>query len=381
MFPIRLKILAIVFLSSCSGIKEGSENNFAELNSFFEDNFPATEPGGAILIMKGEEIIFSKGYGIADLQTREPITSKTLFNLGSISKTFVANAILILQSQGKLSIEDSLSKYFDFKNVLIGDSIKIKHLLTHTSGLPDNRNVSDDTVFYLFARDEDNWTPVLKTDSLNFEPGSRFEYSNPAFNGLALIVEKVSHMKWQQFVKLNIMKPSGMTESTITDGPYPESKVSHAYVNYHGQWKEDDYGEEPTFPAAGNGGVWSSVEELANYELAIQQGKFLDVEVIKESRTPQKFPNWSGQKAEDIQWSWLQPKTASAPFIGWSWFVVQNDGLNYTGHTGTQGGFICNYLTIPEKDVFFVILCNTPKDIGVLTNKIISSLKENNLIN
>ena len=76
-----------------------------------------------------------------------------------------------------------------------------------------------------------------------------FEYSNPAFNGLALIIEQVSEVKWQEFVTEKILRPSGMSTSTITDGPHPESGVAHGYVKHQGKWIELDYGEEPTFPA------------------------------------------------------------------------------------------------------------------------------------
>ena len=171
-----------------------------ELDDYFKQQVPADEPGVAVLIARGDGILFSKGYGVSDMTTKEPITTKTLFNLGSISKTFVANAILLLQEQGKLSVEDSIFRYFPgFRNKKLAQKIKIKHLLSHTSGLPDNRQVSKDTLFYLTAKDAENWYPVTQTDTLVFEPGERFEYSNPAFNGLALIIEQVSGMKWQKF--------------------------------------------------------------------------------------------------------------------------------------------------------------------------------------
>jgi CubicO group peptidase (beta-lactamase class C family) len=328
-------IAAVAFMTACSP-RETATQETQELHDYFARELPASEPGGAILIMKNDSIVFSEGYGIADINTKEPITSKTLFNLGSISKTFVANAILMLQEQGKLSIEDSLLKYFpDFKNKTIASRVKIKHLLTHTSGLPDNRQVSDDTVFYLTAKDAENWKPVTQADALVFETGSKYQYSNPAFNALALIVEQVSKMKWQTFIEQNIMRPSGMNTSTITDGPHPESGVSHGYILNHGVWTEDDYGEEPTFPAAGNGGVWSSVEELANYERALQKAIFLKPETIADSRTVKRFANWSDP---------LEPA------IGWSWFIGQtSDSLATVGHTGSQGGYLCNYVTIPEK--------------------------------
>jgi CubicO group peptidase (beta-lactamase class C family) len=314
--------------------------------------------------MKGDEKVFSGAYGIGDVVSRDPITTQTLFNLGSISKTFVANAVLMLQEQGKLSVEDDLLKYFPaFVNKTIATKVKIKHLLTHTSGLPDNREVSSDSVFYLYAKDAENWAPVMKAQKLNFEPGSKYEYSNPAFNALALIVEQVSGMKWQEFIVQKIMRSSGMFTSTITDGPHPQQGVAHAYVKREGRWMEDDYGEEPTFAAAGNGGVWSSVEELAMYEIAIRKALFLSHQSINDSRTVKTFDNWSG---------------SGKPFIGWSWFVGKtNDSLQTVGHAGDQGGFLCNYVTIPEKDILIVILCNTRRDVDGFTQFISDTLREN----
>lgn len=354
------------FLFSCASRKNNI--NVDVVDKFASSYFPSHEPGGAVLIMKHDSIIFSKGYGVANLTTHEPITPKTLFNLGSLSKTFVANAILILQEQGKLSVEDSLLKYFpDFKSRSIAAKVKIKHLLTHTSGLPDNRHVANDTVFYLTAKDAENWYPEMQVDSLLFEPGSRFEYSNPAFNGLALIVEKVSGMPWQRFIAENIFKPSGMKTSTITDGPHPQHGVSHGYIMNHGQWQEDDYGEEPTFAAAGNGGVWSSVEELALYEHALQQGIFLKKETIRDARTVKQFSNWN---------------SSEPPFIGWSWFIKDyRSDLQSVGHPGSQGGFLTNYITIPDKGILLVVLCNAPREeyeMQDFTNYILAEIEKQN---
>jgi len=373
----RISALSAVFLIlvACTGEKSVNQKITTELDNYLSQQFSPDEPGGAILLMKGDSILFSKGFGLSDLKTKDPVTTNTLFNLGSISKTFVANGILVLQQQGKLSLEDSLYKFFPhFKNKTIAQTIKVKHLLTHTSGLPDIRDVQKDTAFFLTAKDEENWYPVTQTDSLLFEPGSQFEYSNPAFNGLALIIEKVSGMKWQQSVSENIFKPSGMNTSTITDGPHPDSGVSHAYVKNKGDWTEDDYGEEPTFAAAGNGGVWSSVEELAKYEKALWRSTFLPKETIDDSRSAKHFQNWKGTIPFAASWSWFTPRREGntyLPIVGWSWFVTTTpSGAKMVGHTGSQGGFLCNYVSIPETQLFFVILCNSPRDINGMSNKL-----------
>lgn len=358
----------------------GGESPMAQaLDHYFRQQFPADEPGGAILLISGDSVVFSEGYGLANMETKEPVTTNTLFNLGSISKTFVANAILLLHREGKLSLNDSLFRYFPmFKNKSIAQQVKISHLLTHTSGLPDIRNVASDTSFYITAKDEENWTPVMKADALLFTPGSEFDYSNPAFNGLALIIERVSGVKWQKFIEDNIFRPADMPQSTITDGPHPDKGVSHGYVKNHGTWVEDDYGEEPTFAAAGNGGVWSSVEELANYERALRSGAFLPEEMVDDSRTPKKFDNWIGRRRFTANWSWFSPRVYDGvlqPFVGWSWFTGSTaDGSRMVGHTGTQGGFIANYVSIPQKGVLIVILCNSPRDVYAFTDKLLGVL-------
>ena len=336
------------------------------LDSLFRSYFKTGEPGGAVLLVKDNKVIYKKGFGIEDVTTQKLITTETLFNVGSISKTFVAFGILKLAKEGKLSLEDNLYKYFpDFKNEMIAKKVKLYHLLTHTSGIPDSRPVKEQHDFYLTAKDEENFAPLKHTDALQFEPGTKYKYSNPAFNGLALIIEKVTGKKWQDYIKGIIFKPSGMATSTITDGPHPGSGVAHGYVPDDKKdpiaigFKELDYGEEPTFAAAGNGGVWSSVEELWKYEQAIQHHAFLNAEWINKSRTVYPFPAWQDTIPQRL---------------GLSWFINTDPRL-MIGHTGSQGGFISDYCWWPEEKIFYVLLCNIPKPILEIRGKVYELLQ------
>lgn len=358
----RIALLLVLAVFACAG-PDAQQRFSGKLDEFMMAQIDQNGPGGAVLVMKDTSVIFARGYGLADLPSQEKITTRTLFNLGSISKTFVAYGILILQSQGKLSVNDSLIAYFPgFKNKDIARRVRIKHLLTHTSGLPDIREVSRDSVFYLTANDAQNWNPIMQTDTLAFEPGTRYEYSNPAFNGLALIIEQVSGMKWQEFIATSIFQPANMTTSTITDGSHPATGVSHGYTRIAGTWREDDFGEEPTFCAAGNGGVWSSVEELARYELALRRAAFLDMPAIDSSASIKKFPGWAGEKP---------------PFIGWSWFIDETpDGLKVISHTGHQGGFAAYYISIPSKGILAVVLYNAPYDVYAFRERLLGILAE-----
>ncbi len=363
-----MKFCITIFLLASTTVYAQPISPFtASLDSVFSSYFKPGEPGGAVLLVKNNKIIYQKGFGIADINTKEPVTTKTLFNIGSISKTFVAYGILKLAAENKLSIQDDLYKYFpDFKNKTIAQQVKLFHLLTHTSGIPDSRKVKDQHEFYLTAKDEENFLPLKQTDSLVFEPGTQFEYSNPSFNGLALIIEKITGKKWQDYIREIIFEPANMKASVITNGPYPDAGVSHGYIKKgKRKFAELDYGEEPTFAAAGNGGVWSSVEELWNYEQAIQQAVFLDSGWIHKSRTIYTFPGWKE----------IRPSR-----LGLSWFITNEPGINMVGHTGSQGGFISDYCWLPEKKIFYVLLCNTPKPITEIRNKLFTLLNSNNRV-
>jgi CubicO group peptidase (beta-lactamase class C family) len=354
-------LLSLFILFSWMACSDTRSITTPGLDTVFAPYFRSDEPGGAVLVVRDGQVIYQKGFGIADVNTRETVTTKTLFNIGSISKPFVSFAILKLASEGKLSLDDDLDRYFPaFINKDIAKKLKLVHLLTHTSGLPDSRHVKEEHDFYLTAKDEENWAPLLSTTKLEFEPGTKYKYSNPAFNGLALVIEKVTGIKWQGYVVNEIFLPSGMITSTITDGPYPESGVSHGYIiNNKKKFEELDYGEEPTFAAAGNGGVWSSVEELWKFEQAIQANRFLDEKWTNKSRQVFGFPQWV-----DVQPSRL----------GLSWFLIKDSNMDMIGHTGSQGGFISDYCWWPEKKIFYVLLCNTPKPIKEIREKLMAAL-------
>lgn len=364
---IRSAFLLLAFCIVHRSAAQTAEQTFStQLNEYLQSINKPDEPGMAVLVaIPNKKVIFSKGYGLADMVMKTPITPNTVFNLGSVSKTFVAYGILKLQEEGKLSINDPITKYFpQFKDKELVKNIQIRHLLTHTSGLPDIRPVSRDSVFYLTANDAQNWAPILENKTLHFQPGEQYEYSNPAFNGLALIIEKVTGRKWQSYIEQLIFKPAGMRNSVITDIEYPQLGVAHGYQWNNGQWQEYDFGEYPTFCAAGNGGVWSSVEELLRYEEAIQKHHFVKKETVDFSRSVFQPANWKGKET---------------PFIGYSWFIRQENGVKEIGHSGDQGGFRAEHWMLPDQQVFIAVIGNGNKELDDVRKKIIELLQSNKI--
>jgi CubicO group peptidase (beta-lactamase class C family) len=364
-----IRLLLAILISSAHSFAQTDEAKFSKaLDDYMKSISAPDQPGYAVLVAKpNDHTIFSKGYGIADMSSKTAINTRTIFNLGSVSKTFVAYGILKLHEEGKLSIDDPVTKYFpNFRNKDLVKDIRIRHLLTHTSGLPDIRPVSRDSIFYLTANDEQNWAPLLQVEKLNFAPGERFEYSNPAFNGLALIIEKVSKQKWQEYIEKIIFRKAGMRTSVITDLEYPQIGVAHGYQKINGEWKEYDFGEYPTFCAAGNGGVWSSVEELLKYEEGIQKNMIVSKETTTLSRSIFTPSNWRGN---------------TKPFLGYSWFIRNPGQPDHTiGHSGDQAGFRAEYWSIPEKNILIVILCNNNDELEPVMKKVWELLKSHKLL-
>jgi CubicO group peptidase (beta-lactamase class C family) len=208
--------LFIVFLSNF-GFAQTVENVESKIDSLFS-RYNSQTPGVAVSIVKDGQIIYTKGFGSANLEYDIKITPKTIFHVASVSKQFTAFSIYLLEKQGKISLEDDVRKYIpevpDF-----GKTIKIKHLIAHTSGLRDQWALltlagwrMDDVI-----TTEQILKLVNKQKELNFEPGSQFSYSNTGFSLAAEIVARVSGKTFAEFTKENIFEPLKMTNTQFYD--------------------------------------------------------------------------------------------------------------------------------------------------------------------
>ena len=175
-------------------------------------------PGASIAVMKEGKLVFSKGYGMANLEYDIPVDNSTIFHIASVSKQFTAFSILLLAEDGKLNIDDDIRKYIpevpDF-----GKTITLRHLANHTSGLRDQWNLlvmagwrMDDVI-----TTEQVLKLISRQESLNFEPGDEFLYCNTGFTLLAEVVARVSEMSFAEFTEKRIFAPLGMKSSLFYD--------------------------------------------------------------------------------------------------------------------------------------------------------------------
>ncbi|MCX6335311.1 MAG: serine hydrolase, partial [Bacteroidia bacterium] len=301
------------------------------LDSLMSSIYPDDRPGAAIAVVKDGEIIFKKGYGIADSDSKIPITSSTNFNICSMTKQFTAYGILKLESEGKLSLDDKIDKYFPDFNLKVAGTVAIRNLLTHNSGIVDHYNYVNTALFKEF-RDKDVLNAIKSVDSVYFPAGSRYRYSNAAFCLLSLIIERVSGNSFPEFVQENIFKPLKMNNSDIIKPDFKISKRAFGYIFENDSFKISDARESLFFSTMGDGGIYTSIDDYLKWVLAIQNGKVLNSGIIKEAQSAQ-FPI-------DI--------TRNVSY-GYGWFVAGSNENKIVYHTGSNGGFRTIVFMIPSK--------------------------------
>src|SRR5271169_3594802 len=244
----------------------------AKLDAIFTPLTNSKSPGLAVLVQKDGRTLFRKGYGVRDLRTLARIDAKTNFRLASCTKQFTAMAIMLLVHDRKLRYDDRLTDIFhDFP--AYGRDISIRHLLNHTSGLPDYAELMD--------REEKSggkkWGPeyqiqdeevldLLKAQPGGlFVPGTRWEYSNSGYVVLGLIVAKVSGMPYRDFLRQRIFAPTGMNRSIVYQKAINEiTERAFGHSKENGTLVEGD--QSATSATLGDGGIYSNVADLAKWD-------------------------------------------------------------------------------------------------------------------
>jgi CubicO group peptidase (beta-lactamase class C family) len=205
-------IVLLILITSVNSFAQSNKKKIAlAVDKIMASYKSETEPGASVLVLKNNKVLFKKGYGVSDINSMDPIKSNTNFRLASVTKQFTAMSILLLEKKRKLSLEDTLSKFFSFIPPYIA-KIKIKDLLTHSSGLIDYEDLMPSN--QVTQLHDTNCLQLMSfADSLYFPAGTKYKYSNTGYAVLALIVEQISGKPFAQFVKENIFKPLGMKTS------------------------------------------------------------------------------------------------------------------------------------------------------------------------
>lgn len=199
-------VLAITLMSISSGIAQDFKN---EVDAYLKSEYPANGPGVSFLVSKDGKPIYQKAFGMANLELNVPMTPHNVFEIGSITKQFTAASILMLAEQGKLNIEDDITKYIpDYPTQ--GKKITIRHLLNHTSGIKSYTGMPNFRTRAKTDMSPKELIDVFKNEPKDFSPGDQYKYNNSGYILLGYIIEIISDNTYANFIQNNIFKPLGM---------------------------------------------------------------------------------------------------------------------------------------------------------------------------
>ena len=348
-------ILAMLFPFMANSANKDEIRQFdAQVDSIFSAvYFDANQPGAAVLIMKDWKIVSNHCYGIADIETQIPVTNNTNFCIASVSKQFAAVAILQLAQQGKLSLNDPISKFFPEFKAPFFNTITLHHILSHTSGIPDAR-LRNDRNFVLYSTDVESVGYMKTLNHLNFTPGTQYEYINPTYQLIYQIVERVSGLPFEQYMKKNVFSRAGMKHTIYFEPDRDIKHLAHGYA-----WDEDnhkyaeyDYGEESFFATKADGALYSSINDFVKWEKALAKLKVWNV-ASRQMAYSRKVTIPS-----DAEYGY-QPYTG----YGYGFFIQAMPGrCPVVYHTGDNGGFTIYAGKVPLHNVVFLFF-STRNDI------------------
>lgn len=362
----------LIVMSMIFAMSVKADDVASQVDAIMKTRYSYDTPGAAIMILKGDSVIMEKYYGVADMETMEPISVLTRFNIASISKQFTVVGALRLVNEGKIALNDSLAHYFPQYTEPFWKQLQIWHLMSHTSGLPDSRDRSDRNAC-VFANDSISMSYFPFVKELRFNPGSAYDYKNPTFLLIANIIEQCDSIPFIEYQKRYIFDELGMVSTTYFDPNNTPANTAHGYININAdgvsstdndtagktvkignpkssQWQQYDYGEETFFATRPDGGIYSTIRDLAQWERGLRENRIIPDSLLQLAYTP--HVEVSGSK-----WSSYQNRPNT--YYGLGWFIDKTSGYpTKVYHTGDNGGFQAYLAKYPEKDVTIIILEN-----------------------
>lgn len=298
-------------------------------------------PGCALAVIKDGKIIYKRGYGMADLERDVPLSSKSVFDIASTSKQFVALSILLLEEEGKLSLDDDIRKYFptlpDY-----GNKITIRHLIHHTSGIRDYLGLMS-LAGMNFANDYPEAEIVeliARQKALNFKPGAEHLYSNSGYFLLGEIVRRASGKTLGEFARENIFKPLGMNNTQFYDD-YTRI-IKNRAIGYMPKKGGGFHTELYLFDLVGDGGVLTTVEDLFLWDQNFYHNKLgkSGQELIEKMHVRGKLNN-----GKELDYAFA---------LG----IGKYRGLKTVSHGGGWAGYRTQLIRFPEQKFSVVCLAN-----------------------
>ena len=327
-----------ILLSGACGLdldKAERSDASAQVDKLFDVFVESAQPGAAVMVIRDGEIVHARGYGLADLETQRAIDANTAFRLGSVSKQLTALAIMQLAEQGKLSVDDLVGKFVP--ELAVYEGVTLRHLMTHTGGLPDYYDVIDTSGG--MPSNADAAKLLGKMASPVFPPGDHYEYSNPGYDVLANVVEAITGLSLAEYSKQNIFEPAGMTSTVIHDHHRPQ--IANRAIGYDAT--DDGFvpnDEDPLNGIVGSGGVYSTLNDMYRYDQALYGETLISRAMLEQAWTSAID---AGGKPIDY---------------GFGWRLDEYRGHRRVFHGGSWVGFRALFARYPDDGLSIVMLSN-----------------------
>ena len=348
-YKMMKKIVFLLFAIAQASSFLLAQDEVKKIDSLVSKYAQDAEFSGTILVSKGGKLLLKKGYGYSNAEKKIANNASTIYNIASLTKTFTAALILKLQEEGRLSVNDRLSKYYPvFPN---GDRITIHHLLTHTSGI---FNYTDDKNFSVMDQKKEvkleDMIALFKDKPLQFDPGTNFRYSNSGYTMLGYIIEKITGVSYASALDRFIFKPLDMQHTSFGPQDTTSKSLAKGYNMYYQNFRLPAFKVHPSISYA-TGAIYSTAEDLYKWHKALQNGKFLSRRSL-EAAYKKDRGNY-----------------------GYGWFTDSLYGRQRVSHDGNIQGYKANINRMPEDDVSVIALSNSNNSsVGGMVRNIVNIL-------
>ena len=324
-------LFALAWLAaSCAGADEVDDYVQAEMNK-------QHIPGLSLAVVTNGTLEKVGGYGLANLECGVPVRPDTVFQIQSVTKTFTASAVMLLMEEGRISLEDKISRHLD-DLPKSWEGITVRHLLTHTSGIKDF--INEPTVDLRKDLEPRDVIESLREKPLNFQPGEKYAYSNTGYHLLGMIIRQITGKRWDEFVRERILDPLGMNDTRVVSLSEIITNRAAGYAWERGRVRNGQF-IAPTILGYAGGGLRSTVLDLAKWDAALCGEKILKSSSLEQMWTPAGLNNGS--------------KSA----YGFGWGITQHQNHRLISHTGSHAtGFKSVIARFVDDRLTVIILTN-----------------------
>ena len=349
MKPGRWIVLCIVaaVTSAAAGLDSTGEAREA-IGRYLERWHETGRFNGSVLIARQGEVIFQHGYGLANREWGIPNQPDTRFRLGSISKQFTTVMIFQLAEEGLIALDDRLIDHLPDYRQDTGARITIDHLLQHTSGIPcyvrDSKRRPDGRLEFSWDErfDRQEFLRDQMSGELHFEPGSQYRYSSTGHYLLALIIEKLTGLSYEENLRQRICEPLGLADTGVDSADRVIPRRAEGYVKIPGGYAHCRAVYPPNL--LGTGDLYSTVEDMLEWNLALRHGDLLSDELR--------------QRMLDVYWQ--EPREGHAYSLNYFTLRLSSEqDVQYTGFSGGMPGFNTDVFVFPDIDLVVALLDNS----------------------